>query len=194
VERLRDLCVGLRFPLTPEKRRMISYVVIEAANLWAQYSRCVFLSAALGARDGGGQQIVLTRAPTRQRAEDLAVHALHSKLRTKTGPWLRYQQPDWQSRSHLLKALDYVGASIYGDVDRAVSYPTRVLTDLPTMRNFYAHKGERAADAARRLGPRYGITRSTSPHELLCTPPRGGGDVLLNEWLSDLSAIVGLMP
>lgn len=192
--RLRDLCDGLALPTTPPDRRLISYTVIEAANLWAAYSRCFFISAALGARDRTGQRIVAATAHSPSDAEDLAVHALHPKLRGKNGPWSRRDQPDWQNKGHLLRALDYVGATVYAPVDQALSYPTRVLADLPTMRNFYAHKAERAADPARKLGRHYGITRRVSPPELLCTVPKSGGDALLNEWLDDLSAIIGLMP
>lgn len=192
--RLRELCVGLTLPPTPPQRRLISYTVVEAANLWSTYSRCFFISAALGARDSTGQIIVAAAVRTPADAEDLAVHALHPKLRAKSGPWSRRDQPDWQNKGHMLKALNYVGASVYGSVDQAVSYPTRVLSDLPTMRNFYAHKAERAADPARKLGRHYGITRRLSPPDLLCSVPKSGGDVLLNEWLADLSAIIQLMP
>lgn len=192
--RLHDLCAGLASPLTPSDRRLISYTVIEAANLWSAYSRCFFISAAMGARDATGQTIVAATVATPADAEDLAVHALHRNLRAKSGPWSRRDQPDWQNKGHMLRALNYVGASVYGSVDQAVSYPTRVLSDLPTMRNFYAHKAERAGDPARKLGRHYGITRRLSPPDLLCTVPRSGGDVLLNEWLADLSAIIQLMP
>jgi hypothetical protein len=194
LQRLQDLSAGLRQPLTPEHRRLLSYVTIEAANLWAQYSVCLFLSAALGAHDSDGNRVVANPASDISHASDLAVHAIHPKLRGIRRTWTRFEQPDFQNKGVLAKAMQYIGATIYADVDAAVSYPTRVLADLPTMRNFYAHKAERAARTAAALGPRYGITRPMSPHELLCTPPPGRGGVLLNEWLADLAAIFSLMP
>jgi hypothetical protein len=194
LERLQDLSAGLRQPVGPEDRRLLAYVTIEAANLWAQYSLCLFLSAALGARDSSGRRAVATPTLDVSHAIDLAVHAIHPKLRGISRPWSRMEQPDFQNKGVLAKALQYVGATIYPEVDAAVSYPTRVLADLPTMRNFYAHKAERAARTAAALGPRYGVTRPLSPHELLCTQPPGRGDVLLNEWLADLAAIFSLMP
>jgi hypothetical protein len=193
--RLQDLTAGLSQPLTPEICRLISYVTIEAANLWAQYSRCLFVSAALGARDATGQRIVAAPAPDVSHAIDQAVYAIYPHLRGVRRDWRRHEQPDWQNKGHLSAAVQYIGAAIWPDVDTALSYPTRVLTDLPTMRNFYAHKAERASVRAEALGPRYGVTRlGISPHELLCTPPVGSTDVLLNEWLADLAAIFGLMP
>jgi hypothetical protein len=172
---------------------MISYVTIEAANLWAQYSLCLFLSAALGARDASGSRVVTTPAPDWSHAIDLAVHAVHPKLRGTRRPWTRLEQPDWQNKGHLAAAIQYIEAAIWPDVDAAVSYPSRVLADLPTMRNFYAHKSKRAASSASALGPHYGVTRPMSPHDLLCTSPPGRG-ILLNEWLADLAAILSLMP
>lgn len=194
LQRLRDLSAGVARPQTPTDRRILSYVTIEAANLWAQYSFCLFLSAAMGARDSSGNRVVANPAPNISRAIDLAVFAIHPKLRGVTRPWTRLEQPDFQNKGVLAKALQYIGATIYPDVDAAVSYPTRVLADLPTVRNFYAHKAELAAKKAAALGPRYGITRPMSPHELLCTLPPGRGDLLLNEWLADLAAIFSLMP
>ena len=194
LERLQTLSAGIRQPVTPEQRRLLSYVTIEAANLWAQYSLCLFLSAALGAHDSAGNCVVASPASDVSHSIDLAVYAMNPKLAGTRRTWKRHEQPDFQNKSVLARAMKYIGATIYPDVDAAVSYPTRVLVDLPTMRNFYAHKAERAATKAAALGPRYGITRPMSPHELLCTPPPGRADVLLNEWLADLAAILSLMP
>lgn len=194
LDRLTTLTAELALPLTPEKRRVLSYVTIEAANLWAQYSRCFFLSVAIGAIDSNGVQIVAAPASNLQAAEDLAVHAIHPIKQSESGPWSRRWLPDWQTRGHLLKALDYVGATNYTAVDGALSYQTRVLLDLPTVRNFYAHKAERAARSVATIQKHYGITKSMSPHELICTVPPTGGDVLLNEWLDDIAEILDLMP
>jgi hypothetical protein len=194
LDRLQDLSAGLRQPFTPGDRRLLSYVTIEAASLWAQYSTCLFLSAALGARDASGKRVVRSPTHDTKQAIDLAVYAVHPRLRGITRPWKPYELPDFQNKGHLMMALAYIGATIYAEVDAAVSYKTRVLADLPTMRNFYAHKAELAARKAAALGPHYGLTRPMSPHDLLCTPPLEGGGLLLNEWLADLAAILSLMP
>ncbi len=188
------LSAGLKLPLDPAERRVLSYVTIEAANLWAQYSLCLFLSSALGARDPAGNRIVANPARDASHAIDLAVHALHPGLRGIRRQWGPTEQPDFQNKGHLARALAYIGATIYPEVDAAISYPTRVLSDLPTMRNFFAHKAERAARKASALGSHYGLTRPMSPPVLLCTPPPGAGEVLLIEWLADLAAILSLMP
>lgn len=196
LDRLVVLALPLTFHVRSEERRLISYVVIEAANLWAQYSRSFFLSCALGAREPGGNRIVATPATSLDAALTLAVHAVRPKLRGSQQQWKRHQLPDFQNRSDLAKTLRYVNASVAPTVDAALAYQSRVLADLPTMRNFFAHKAERAAQSARNLSPRYGLTRTLTPEDLLCTPPRTGGrgDILIREWLADLRAIFGLMP
>lgn len=172
----------------------MSYIVIEAANVWAQYSLCLYLSCVFGARDGGGQRIVASRARTLDEAYTLAVHAVKPTRRGTDG-WNRNDLPDWQNKGHLSKTLRYVEATVVADVDRALGHQSRVLTDLPSMRNYFAHKAERSAASARNLGPRYGLGRALEPEVLLCSvPPNGGGDILLREWLADLEAIFGLMP
>jgi hypothetical protein len=192
--RLSELSQPLHAPVQPQDGRLIAYVVIEAANLWAQYSRCFFLSCALGARDGSGQLTAQTRAATVDGALTLAVHAVKPKLRGTTRPWSRRDLPDFQNKGQLAKTLKYIQASVSPQVDVALAYQSRVLSDLPTARNFFAHKAEDAANKARGLAPRYGITRVSAPETLLCTVPSSGADILLREWLADLTAILGLMP
>jgi hypothetical protein len=155
---------------------------------------CLYLSSALGALDRNGRRIVATPAQSPSEAIDLAVHAVRPRLRGIRRPWRDYELPDFQNKGHLTQALGYIGATIYGDVDTATSYPTRVLLDLPTMRNFYAHKAERAARTASSLGSHYGLAQPLPPPVLLCTPPKGRADILVVEWLADLAAIFSLMP
>ncbi|HJZ38355.1 MAG TPA: hypothetical protein VJ204_18950, partial [Solirubrobacterales bacterium] len=88
----------------------------------------------------------------------------------------------------------YIGASVYGDVETALSVQTRVLTDLPTMRNYFAHKAEDADSSARSLGPYYGLSAKLRPEQLLCTVPLTGSDILVREWIADLTAILRRMP
>ncbi|HEX2765413.1 MAG TPA: hypothetical protein VHR55_02035 [Candidatus Limnocylindria bacterium] len=194
LNRLNSLAAPLSLPITPELRRQLSYVVIESANLWEQYSVCLYLSSALGARDPHGTRITSSPAPDPTHAIDLAVWAVHPELTGQHRQWDRLEQPDLKNKGVLAKALDSIDATIFDDVDRALSYPTRVLADLPRMRNFYAHKSERASRSAMAIGNHYGITRQLTPHELLLTRPPGPKRALLMEWLADLSAVFGLMP
>jgi hypothetical protein len=194
LERLIVLATPISAPLVPYDRRLLSFLAIEAANLWAQYSRCLYLSAAFGARDKTGTPAVTSPAASERAAIDQAVHALRPKLRGTTKRWTRQELPDFQNKGHLSKCLYYIGASVSPTVDAAVSYNSRVLNDLPTMRNFYAHKSREAQESASALGRHYGVTGRLEPAELLSTVPRGAGDILLREWLADLAAILKLMP
>lgn len=192
--RLETLARAIRVPLDPADRRTLAFIAIEAANLWAQYSRCLYLSAAMGALDPAGRRTVSTPASNESDALDLAVYALRPKLRGTRKKWTRQELPDFQNKGHLTKTLKYIAASISPDVDAAVSYNSRVLFDLPTIRNFYAHKGLETAVAASSLARHYGITKRLSPPALLFEVAPSAGDVLIREWLSDLTAILRLMP
>lgn len=146
-------------------------------------------------RDPHGKRLVARPAADVEAATDLTVYALRPKLAGQHRVWQKFELPDWQNKSDLSKTVQAVCPAVWPAVDSALSYQTRVLFDLPTMRNYYAHKAERAARSARGLRTHYGLTRVISPAELLCTPPRGGAiEVLLNEWLSDLTAILRRMP
>jgi hypothetical protein len=122
------------------------------------------------------------------------VYAIRPKLRGTRKKWTRQELPDFQNKGHLTKCLAYINASISPDVDAAVSFSSRVLNDLPTMRNFFAHKSRDAASSASALGRHYGIVGRRSPDDLLVAVPPGAGDMLVREWLSDIAAILRLMP
>lgn len=124
----------------------------------------------------------------------LAVYAVHPHLRGTNRAWKRRELPDFKNKGKLTETLQYVEASISSEVEAALSYQTRVLSDLPAMRNYFAHKAETAGASARRLAPRYGLSTTLRPEQLLCTVPRSGGDILLREWIADLTAVFGLMP
>lgn len=194
LDRLSVLAMALGGPIGPADRRLISYSVVEAANLWAGFSRCLFLSCALGARDASGNRIVSNRVPSVDAALTLAVHAVKPHLRRTNEQWTYNNLPDFQNKGQLAKTLLFIQASVYPSVDLALSYQSRVLSDLPTMRNFFAHKAERAARSARGIAPRYGLSRNLAPEDLLCAVPPAGSDILLREWLADLEAILSLMP
>jgi hypothetical protein len=88
--------------------------------------------------------------------------------------------------------MDALRASNRAAVNRALGFQTRALTDLPTMRNFFAHKGDTAAKKARELRFRYGITRVVAPPELLCQAAPGRPQPIICDWLDDLHTVIDL--
>ena len=79
--RLRELVDGVSLPLTPANRRLLSFAMIEGANLWAQFCRSYYISSALQAKDSAGQPIVIAvQVQTAEDAIDIAIRAGKPRL------------------------------------------------------------------------------------------------------------------
>ncbi len=90
--------------------------------------------------------------------------------------------------------MDNLGSSNLPDVYRALGFQTRALRDMATMRNFFAHKAERAATKARGLRRNYkGLKLVTlSPAELLCSYEYGRPQTVVCDWMDDLGSVISL--
>jgi hypothetical protein len=191
--RLSLLVRDIHPAMTAEEARSLAFVTIEAANLWAAFSRTLYLSAATGAVDGGGQK-VSTTVPISSvpNALTIAVHYFKPRLQAKSGPWSSRDEPDWQSPNVLLKALQLVGASNAEQVSAALSVPNDATRHLPTVRNFFAHRGETAAAKVRPLARQYSLGTGLRPEELCSSRGPRRPQSILSDWISELRVLIDL--
>lgn len=196
--RLLDLAETHRPPRPNEwslaDQRAMSYVVIEAANLWEGYCRAFYLSTALRARNYTGHRVTLTygqpiRSPT--DAITVAVHLNDSRMRKRSGPWTPRDEPDWSNGGFLRKVLRHLGADNLDEVDRAVGLLPGALADLRRTRTYFAHKSERSSQSVAGLAREYGFTLPLHPMTLLWSPsPRrlrpSAADPVVIRWLDVL--------
>jgi hypothetical protein len=175
-------------------QRAMSYVLIEAANLWEAYCRAFYLSTALRARNYTGQRVTLTYGqPIRSLTDAItvAVHLNDSRMRKRVGPWAPRDEPDWSSGGFLSKVLRHLGADNLGEVNRAVGLLPGALADLRRTRTYFAHKGERSSQSVARLTREYGFTLPLDPMTLVWSPaPRrlrpSAADPIVIRWLDVL--------
>jgi hypothetical protein len=79
-------------------------------------------------------------------------------------------------------------------VQAALSLQTRVFFDLPSFRNFYAHRNRESAESAILLAKRnYLIAGPNHPSDVLAEPARNRPQALILDWIDDMSAIVELL-
>jgi hypothetical protein len=167
-------------------------VVIESALLWAAYSKAYFFSSAFKVRDSKGVRIVHSYSlPTTEDALTFAVRVARPDV-TKNHNFTHRDHPNWQEPGVVRKLLQEMGASTLASWQLGMGVQTRATSDLPTMRNFFAHKGEVAADRARRLRVHYSVTQDLSPSELLSVTPPLGRQPLLWTWLDELALTIKL--
>ena len=171
--------------------RRTSFVVIELANLWAQFARAYYLACALGGSDSQGSPVV-TRSSRLNSVNDaitIAVWANNQKLILTKKTWRPRDEPDWNQPAVLHKSLSAIAARNKANVESATSVGSKVFEHLPKARNFYAHRGPGTAPIAVRIATRYPIP-SNLPHPTQVlnfkTTKLPEGTVLLT-WLSDIT-------
>lgn len=80
------------------------------------------------------------------------------------------------------------------EIRMAFSVSTRVFDDLPTFRNYYAHRNEESAKKAIYIARRYYvISGASSPTEALATPALKRTQPLILDWLDDMSVVMQML-
>lgn len=173
----------------------MSYVVIEAANLWATFARAHYVSTALRARLAPSQRVVLGTVGPIRTVHDAVTLAVRSVDPTKVPgnrPWAPRDEPDWQNPSVWQTLIESLGASNAPAVQRAAAYRPMTLRLLPQMRNYFAHKSERAGRNARQLPRAYGQPQDMHPMMFLLQPAPGFRQPVALQWLDDLALTLRL--
>ena len=197
--RLRRLVIDCQsLPHSPQRESGTAYSVLELHSLWYSFSRALFLSAALGARDGTGNRVQVTAIPRPHTVEEALTPAIRLRptYRTKSPPWNWRDEPRWSDPNELLKSLRAIGASNENRVSAGLSTATTVFAGLGPFRNFVAHRN---ADTNKRLEPvtRAYLIPSMRPTEALLSAATVQGNLrpqsLLLDWIDEVVTIIELV-
>ncbi len=181
--RLRTLAFPLVPPVHNRVDRDIAYLTIETSNLWASFARSFYLSSVFCAKqDVGGRVKCATTFPSVKDAISFAVTTIQP----------RGAEPNWSDPGILLLLLRTIGASNYTNVKAAFSYSTTVFRDLPTMRNFFAHRDEGTARKTARVARSVGLSVHLRPSEILCSRSPGRPQNVITDWIDDVRNIIDL--
>ncbi len=192
--RLRTL-PGLRpHAPAPQAEREVAHACIELVSLWSAFTRNYYLSTALGARGVGGVRVsTALQAAVVDDALTAAIHHLKPGLRKRSAPWSDFDEPTWRKTDVFLDVLTMAAASNLSTVQNALSATqTDVFTDLPTFRNFVAHKNHDTANRCRNLYRKYGVPRGARPVQALLLRQAGRPQALLLDWIDDIENVVTL--
>jgi hypothetical protein len=191
-DRLRLLSHEVVVPLDPISRRLLAYVVMEAGTMWLEYSKAYYFCSAMKSKSAHGGRVVHRRQlGSRDAALKFAISIARPDVK-QTKNFTHRHHPEWRDPGVIRKLLDALGASNLAAWQLGMGVQSRVTRDLPTMRNFFAHKNRDSAERARELRRHYGVTQDVSPWELLAVVPPQSGQPLVREWLDDLGAMISL--
>lgn len=191
--RLRVLLEPCVPPLTVEQERLVSYVTIEALNLWSSFARAYYLSSVLGAKTNAGTKVAVHGQVFRAPGDALGYAIKLLRPHAGPGPWKRRDEPTWHDPQTLLKVYQALSASHLSDVQNAFSYPTLVFARLPTVRNFFAHRNEETARKAAQVARTYGLSPRLRPSDVLCTKLPGRPQAIAADWIDDLCSVISLL-
>lgn len=172
----------------------MAYVTIEASNYWAGFCRSFALSCPFGARRVGGARAGTTDSTL--TSPGAILHAANKAIRGAGAPAPidRRDEPDWKAGPNFLRICQALSLSNIDAVNGAMSLRSRVLEDLPTFRNFFAHRNpETAARALKVASTHYLIKGVAHPTLALKAVPFKRTQPLILDWLDDIQVISELL-
>lgn len=177
------------------RRKILATIAIDTLNTWNNFSRAFYLSCGSGAYLKNHGKITTTTPFVSY--DDLINRAIIVckpwLAHREPGHWSRRDEPSWHDVNMLLMSCQNVGVSNYSNITNAISIGTRVFQDLPTFRNYFAHKNQGTSRSATNLASNSGISTTLRPFEILLRPPLLASKPLLKVWLDDLETVVELL-
>lgn len=99
-------------------------------------------------------------------------------------------EPTWHAKPTILKLASELSLSNSSAIIVGLSYPTTFFDNLPSVRNFYAHRSADTAAKVERLALKdYGVTGLGHPTSFVNQILPQRSDTLLAEWLTDMQAV-----
>ena len=172
------------------------YVVIETLTTWTNFCRSYYLSCSVGrARQLRGTYVTHSRSNIVDEHDALieAIAEVKPNIlpRVQQSPRIRARdEPNWHDKQTLVRLSSRMQFSNNPDIVVAFSYPSTFMSDLPTVRNFFAHRCYNTARKVENLAKtNYGLTELGHPSDLINKVITGRAESLIVEWLIDMRKI-----
>ena len=195
ISKLRALCQDFEGTTDfSQKDVLATYITIENANLWDSFARSLVLTCALNsAVTGKGALITHSQPPFADERDALlfaidAVNKKHAANLRRTGHRIRPRdEPAWEDRNILLRIAHGLGLSNEPSISAAITASATTLANMPTIRNFYAHRSELTAKKAAAVQLSYGFASSIHPTQFLNSRLAARPHTILRHLVDDIS-------
>ena len=162
------------------EERKVAYAVIELQNTWSEFSRALFLTYALRGVSPSGVRVTHGIARVASKADALA----------EARSYFNGMRPTWHQATTLTGLAQYFGFSNVAEITAGVSVQTRLFSDLPCLRNFYAHKSHQTKRSACSLAWHYRVPVPSHPTEFVVAVAAGRTQSIGEDWVSDIREMV----
>jgi len=171
----------------------VAFGTIELHTMWSQFMRYYFLSSAIGARTSAGVRITHHLSTVRNAGDAINEAVYHMRPGIPRGrPWRPRDEPDWLRPHTAIELAKHFSFSHATRITAAFSHRTRVFEDLPSVRNFFAHRSRDTFRIAMRVKSFRGIKASSPSAAVISHAPNRPQPVLL-DWMADLDIIGELL-
>jgi hypothetical protein len=171
----------------------IAYVVIESTNIWASFTRAYYLSWFMKPRTMTGQRVNCTRHfVSFQDALLFAIRHLRSP-EYKRARASRRDEPTWHDPGNLLSLAAAVGVSNIGQISSALSFGATYSSNLPTVRNFYAHRNDETFRKVQNKAALLGLGTNLRPGEFVCAALPSRPQNVISDWLDEMRLTIELL-
>lgn len=198
IGKLQSLATRVRYKNALDCNVETSYIVIETLTTWANFCRTYYLSCALlRAWQISGNRVSHNAWPIADERSALveAIRILKPNVfrRITNSNRIRINprdEPVWHDKRTLVRISGQMDFSNNNQILSAFSYPTSFMDELPTIRNFFAHRNSDTAKKVESLArQQYGVSRLGHPSEFVNGVLTGRRESLMIEWLIDIRAI-----
>jgi hypothetical protein len=168
----------------------VALTAIETLNSWRNFVRAYYLSCCLEPRGSSGGRVSLGRPLLRSDPIGFAVTTFKPQASPSSlGTWSRRDEPAWHDPATLRRLAHEAHLSNAADVDAAFSPGMRVFTDLPVLRNYFAHRNQLSRRAALETAPLNSIPTPRRPSEILLGVSAGRPQSLMLDWFDDIRLV-----
>jgi hypothetical protein len=171
----------------------IAYVAIESTNIWAAFTRAYYLSWCMKPRTMTGQRVNCVHHFTSfEEALLFAIRHLRSAGYRRSRP-SRRDEPTWHDPGNLLELAAAVGVSNIGQISSALSFGATYGSNLPTVRNFYAHRNDETFRKVQNKAALLGLGTNLRPCEFVCAALPSRPQNLISDWLDEIRLTIELL-
>ena len=198
VHRLRRLLTNI--PVSSSSNEIetcLTYITIETLNTWSNFSRSFYLSCTLQPKTVSRNRVTtLVRPANFNDAIGQAIRLYRSSANPNSqGLWHRREEPTWHDPSTINRVCAHIGCSNIADISDGLSGEQTFFAHLPVFRNFYGHRNQQTERAAMQLAPRYGISATLRPSDILRQFPISSTStpstsILLVKWIDEIEATI----
>lgn len=172
--------------------KFLTFFTLDLHNACKGFLRSYYVSSATGSWLSTGERSTSSLGFC---SEDEAINfAVRFKGQRGNGPWRMRDEPAWHDIGMFLAIMNSSGCTTAKGANAAWSIGTATMEHLTWARNYFAHRNRETALRVKALYGAYKVASTTRPEELLVSRARARPQLVIEDWLDDLAAAIGLMP